>query len=274
MPQTEKIHPRKLDDLPLKQIAIGEGNVRQTQQLAGLEALKASIQKYGLIQPVIVFKKGDRYELIVGQRRYLAFESLGKEKIPAIIIDPVSPLTQKIVSFGENIHRKQLPYNDTIKVCDELYKNSTGKQFERIERIARELGISTGTVTKYLSYRLVPNEVRKLVSSGEISAELAYKVTASFWPNTQKIIKIANYVTKMTRPEWSRALDVGRRNPSASVEDIVKEAHSPPTTFEIIVPVDAKTRDLLNEIAQSRKTDVVGLIQGLIQDLLEDVAPP
>jgi len=241
--------------------------------MAGIEELKVSIQKYGLIQPVIVIQKAEKkYELIVGQRRYYAFEALGKETIPAIIINSLNPLTQKIVSFGENIHRKQLPYEDTIAVCEELYKRYTGGKFERIEKIAKELGISTSTVTKYLSYKLVPKEVQKMVTNGKLSADLAYKVTTSFWPNEQKITKISNYVTKMTKPEWSRALDVGRKKPDASVEQIIQEARKPPTSHEIVIPVDLETRDLLNKIAAKRKTDVVGLLKNLIEDLIQEEA--
>src|SRR6266702_2944072 len=253
----EKISIRRLEEIPLKQIDVGEGNVRQHQQMAGIEELKVSIQKY---------------ELIVGQRRFYAFQALGREKIPAIIINPLNPITQKIVSFSENIHRKQLPYEDTIAVCEELYKRYTGGKFERVEKIAKELGISTSTVTKYLSYKLVPKEVQKLVTDGKISADLAYKVTTSFWPNEQKIARIANYVTKMTKPEWSRALDVGRKKPDASVEQIVQEARKPPTSYEIVIPVDIETRDLLNKIAAKRNTDLIGLVKNLIEDLIQEEA--
>jgi ParB/RepB/Spo0J family partition protein len=270
---TEKISVRRLEDIPLKQIEVGEGNVRQHQQMAGIEELKVSIQKYGLIHPVILIQRGDKkYELIVGQRRYYAFEALGRETIPAIIINPLTPITQKIVSFGENIHRKQLPYEDTIAVCEELYKRDTGGKFERVEKIAKELGISTGTVTKYLSYKLVPKEVQRLVTDNKLSADLAYKVTTSFWPNEQKIVKIANYVTRMTKPEWSRALDVGRKKPDASVDEIVQEAKKPPTTYEIVIPVDIETRDILNKIASKRNTDLVGLVKNLIDELIQEAA--
>ena len=55
-------------DMPIALIErVSEGNVRKSQQAAGLEALKASIQKFGLIHPVIVIPKGKRYRLLVGK---------------------------------------------------------------------------------------------------------------------------------------------------------------------------------------------------------------
>src|SRR6266550_856130 len=273
MTSGEKISVRHLEDIPLKKIEVGEGNVRTHGQMAGIEELKVSIQKYGLIHPVIVIpRKGGKYDLIVGQRRFYAFEALNEPTIPAIVINPLNDLTQKIVSFGENIHRKQLPYEDTIAVCEELFKRYSGGKFEKVEKISKELGISPSTVTKYLSYKLVPKEVQKLVTQKKISADLAYKVTTSFWPNESKIAKIANYVTKMTKPEWSRALDVGRKKPEASVDDIIEEAKKPPTTYEIVIPVDLETRDVLNKIAERQKTDIVGLVKNLIDDLVREEA--
>lgn len=273
MSSGEKISVRHLENIPLKKIEVGEGNVRTHQQMAGIEELKVSIRKYGLIHPVIVIpRKDSKYDLIVGQRRFYAFEALAENTIPAIIINPLNDLTQKIVSFGENIHRRQLPYEDTIAVCEELFSRFAGGKFEKVEKIAKELGISTTTVTKYLSYKLVPKDVQRLVTQKKLSADLAYKVTTAFWPNEPKITKIADYVTKMTKPEWSRALDVGRRKPDASVDDIVQEAKKPPTTFEIVIPVDVETRDVLNKIAEKRKTDIVGLVKNLIDDFVQEEA--
>lgn len=268
MEKIEKIRIKEFKEIPLSLIEIGEGNVRKTRQKSGLEELKASIQKLGLIQPVILVRHGEKYELIVGQRRLLAFLELGKEKIPSIIIDPISSTTEQVVSFGENIHRKVLPYDDTIQVCDALFESSTGEPLERIKGIAKTLGINPQTVTKYLAYRLVPEEVRKLVPE-KLSASLAYRVTSAFWPNTEKIIRVAQYMTKMTKSEWERALTIARKKPEASAEQIAKEAKIPQMTFELVIPLDRETNDLLTKIAKARKMDTITLVRGIIDDFLD-----
>jgi ParB/RepB/Spo0J family partition protein len=255
--------------VPLSLIDLAEGNVRHSQQRAGLEALKSSIEKFGLIHPVIVIPKGGRYMLLVGQRRLLAFQSLKRTTIPAIIIEPMNLKGQRIVSFGENIHRRKLPYDDTIRVCDELYKETKGSKFQRIQKIAEQLGIAPQTVSKYLAYKLVPSQVQKLVTGGKLSAERAYSVTSAFWPNKEKIIKIANYMTRLTKPELERALDIGRRNPEAAPEDIVEEAKkSPPPP--IVISVERESYDLLQKIAAQRKTDVPSLVKNMIDDFLKE----
>jgi len=90
-----------------------------------------SIENFGLIHPVIVVPKGNRYRLLVGQRRFSAFQSLNRITIHAIIIKPLTLKTERIVSFGENIHRRKLPYNDTIAVCEELFKDTTYQAINR-----------------------------------------------------------------------------------------------------------------------------------------------
>jgi ParB family chromosome partitioning protein len=270
MEDTEQIVIKDFRTIPLSDIEIGESNVRKTQQKAGLEELKASIEKLGLIHPIIVVEgKGGKFTLIVGQRRYLAFQELGRKEIPAIIINRVDPTTEKIVSFGENIHRRKLPYNDTIQVCDELFNNASGEKFERVETIAKTLGISPATVSKYLSYRLVPEDVRKLVSEGKLGANLAYRITSAFWPNTEKITKIAEYMTRMTKSEWERALDIGRKRPEAPVEQIVEEAKKPQTVYELVIPIDSETSELLAKVAKERKTDTITLVRNLIDEFLD-----
>jgi len=255
--------------LPLSLIDIGEGNVRHSQQRAGLEALKSSIENFGLIHPIIVIPKGERYRLLVGQRRFLAFQSLRRATIAAIIIRPIGLKGQRIVSFGENIHRRKLPYDDTIRVCEELYKETSGSKFQRIQGIAEQLGIAPQTVSKYLAYKLVPSEVQKLVTDGRLSAKRAYAVTSAFWPNKEKIIKIANYMTRLTKPELERALDIGRRNPDASPEDIVEEAKkSPPPP--ITVSVDRESYNLLQKIAAEREIEVGDLVKSVIDDFLRE----
>jgi len=268
--EMEKIIIKDFKLIPVDSIDIGDSNVRKTRQRVGLEELKASIEKIGLIHPIIVVEEeSGRFKLIVGQRRYLAFLELGRKEIPAIIINPVGSITEKIASFGENIHRRSLPYNDTIQVCDALYENASGEKFERIEEIAKTIGISTSTVTKYLSYRLVPDEVRELVSEGKLGANLAYRITSAFWPNTQKIIKIAQYMTKMTKSEWERALDIGRKKPEAAIEEIVEEAKKPQIVYQLIIPLDAETSQMLATIAKERKMDTISLVKSLIEDFLE-----
>ncbi len=256
--------------LELGKIEIAEENVRKSRQKAGLEGLMQSIQKFGLVHPVIVIRENNSYKLIVGQRRYLAFKELGKSTIPALVVEPISSTTQKVVSLSENIHRRALPYNDTIAVCDALYNQYTGGKFERVEKIAKNLGISPSTVSKYLAYRLVPKIVRDLVDEGKLSAKRAYGLTTAFWPNEQKIVSIAKNIMRMTKSESDRAIDYGKKNPAAAIEEILTEARKPKPSYELVIPLEPEKANQLEQIAEGRKTDIKNLVMNLIDSLLEE----
>jgi len=62
----------KFDYIPLSAIDVSNFNVRRTKQEEGLSELAQSIKEIGVQQPVVVFKEGDRFKLIIGQRRFRA----------------------------------------------------------------------------------------------------------------------------------------------------------------------------------------------------------
>jgi ParB/RepB/Spo0J family partition protein len=272
VPPTESVKIKDFKkDLPVDLIDVADTNVRKTRRSSRLDELEASIQRFGLIHPVIVIPKGDRYKLIVGQRRYLAFKELGKPAIPAIIISSIDSKEQSIVSFAENIHRRELPYEDTIQVCTALFNEYGGPKVDRIRRISEELGIPASTVRTYLSYVLIPPEVRKLVDANLLTRGQARSVTEAYWPNTEKIIKIANRVTRLTTDERERALELGKKKPKAGVDEIINEALEPPKVFEIVIALEMDTYELLERVAKKRDTTVVDFVKEKILELMPDI---
>ena len=182
--------------------------------------------------------------------------------------------SKEILSFTENIQRRDLPYGDTIRVCDDLFKSYKGTDKERIDKIAKEIGVSHETVTKYLGYRLIPKKVQEMVERGDIPAETAYKITTAFWPSAEKIEKIAEYTAKVPKATWERALDIARKKPSASVDEIIEDSRKAIKELQITVTFDPDTVKLLedraNEIgkAQGRKKGLP--LNELIKQIIEE----
>ncbi len=123
----------------------------------------------------------------------------------------------------------------------------------------------------YLSYVLIPLEVRKLVEADLITRGQAKRVTEAFFPNNEKIIKVANRITRLTKEERDRALEFGKKKPKADVDEILDEALKPPKVFELVIPLEMDTYHLLEKIAEKRKTDVVGFLKEKIDELLPDL---
>jgi ParB family chromosome partitioning protein len=270
----EKIKFKRLEDIPIDQIEVSPTNVRHTNAAAGIEELGSSIDEISLIQPVVVIDRrnsNEKYRLIVGQRRYRAFQELGKTKIPALVIEPLGELGEKIVSLGENIQRRDLPYQDTIDVVSALYHDAKGKPSERVKKVAAKLGLPPRTISNYLSYELIPKEVRELVNEGKLPAGTASRITSAFLPDTEKVIRLAKSATRLTSAESRRAVDLAKENPKAKIDDVVEEAKRPKeVTYQIIFPVTARQYQLLQGLAARRKTDVISLVKDHVLKLLSE----
>lgn len=269
----EEVSVRSYDPaLPIDKIDIADENVRKNERAAGLESLKASIQHFGLIHPVIVIENNDRYTLIVGQRRLLAFKALDRTTIPALIINSINSQSRMIISFGENMQRRKLPYNDTIEICNRLFKEYSGNRIEKISQIARDLGIPKSTVTQYLGYQLIPEKVRSMVDAGILKPKVASRITSAFWPNEEKIIDIAQRATRLTSAEIDRLYDIGKANPDEKTDKIVEEAMKPPKVVQITITIDSNVAQLLEDQAKKREMDVKELILRAISTYLEEGA--
>lgn len=264
MPDTDTPLQSFVRELDISLIDISPDNVRKTKVGAGLEDLKASIAHVGLIQPVIVEQVGDRYKLIVGQRRFEACKALGKTRIPALVVRGVDELTRKLLSFGENMNRKKLPFNDTVAVCDYLFDAKAGSDIDKIRAIAVDLGISQKTVRTYLGYRLIPQETRDLVDEGKLSADVAARISAGWFPNVEFINQLARYAVNLTPQEQDRLIEVGRDIPSASVKELVEEVKRRREEIELVIPISPELDKMIRVEARERKMEVRELVREAI----------
>ena len=87
---------------------------------ASLEALAESIRSHGVLEPLLVRKAGEGYEIIAGERRYRAAKLAGLEAVPAIVLE-VDEKTAQAIALMENLQREDLnPYEETLGVLDLL----------------------------------------------------------------------------------------------------------------------------------------------------------
>lgn len=267
----KKIVYKEHREIPLGDIEVSPYNARNEEQYAGIEELKNSIEKFGLISPVVVIEKKHqkgKFELIVGQRRYLAFEKLGRKTIPANVIGDLSKDEKTLVSFAENMHRRELNFNDTMAVCEALFDKYKGGKKERIIQISKDIGISISTISKYLGYKLIPEKVRDLVNQDKINRTQAAKITETFWPDTKKIEAVAKELAGRTRSEWKRALNYSKKKKSASVSEIVEAAEKTETTAKMTIEIDKDHVTQLQRIADNRSKKLQREVE--IQEIIEE----
>jgi len=221
----------KFDYLPLEKIDISISNVRKSNLGEGIKELADSINEIGVQQPVVVYKKGDRFDLIIGQRRYIACKKLGLKEIPALITAVQDETDATIKSFSENIHRLDIEYRDKMQVATELLTKLGSRK-----KVAEHLGVSEQTVKNYLGYSAVPDKIKKMVDDRKLSASTAIRISKSIQDESQAI-RIAEKVKEIPRSEDRRKIiDAAKENPKKSVEEItriVKEQKFKQVTIDI-----------------------------------------
>jgi ParB family chromosome partitioning protein len=130
-----------------------------------LQGLLGSIAENGILQPIIVRRKADGYELVAGERRLQAAKKLGLASIPAVICD-VSDQKALELALIENIQRQDLNPIEKAKA----YQHLVGEFKLTQEELAARLGQDRSTIANTLRLLELPEELQELVSRGTISA--------------------------------------------------------------------------------------------------------
>jgi ParB family chromosome partitioning protein len=153
--------------VPLESIEMNPKQPRQIFDEAGLEELKTSLTEVGLLQPIAVRKSatGDRYELIMGERRTRAARELGWDSIPAIVRETKDEELLRDALL-ENIHRVQLNPLEEGAAYQQLLDEFGVTQ----EELSRRIGRSRPQISNTIRLLSLPAPVQRRVASGVLSA--------------------------------------------------------------------------------------------------------
>jgi ParB family chromosome partitioning protein len=137
---------------------------RQVFSEAKLEELAQSIRAHGFIQPIVVRRTGERYQIIAGERRWRAAQRLGLSRVP-VAIKSVSEESLLEVSLIENIQRENLNPIEEASAYLRLSQEFGLTQ----EEVAQRTGKDRSTVTNFLRLLKLPREVQQMVLEGLLS---------------------------------------------------------------------------------------------------------
>jgi ParB family chromosome partitioning protein len=150
--------------LNIGQIAPNPFQPRQDFDRESLEELTQSIREKGVIQPVLVRRRQDKYELIAGERRLRAANLLNLKEIPAIVKD-VDDKDSLEISLIENIQRQEL---NSIEEAH-AYKYLIEQFHLTQEEISAVLGKSRATIANTLRLLNLPGEIQEEIKKGRLS---------------------------------------------------------------------------------------------------------
>lgn len=137
---------------------------RKTFKEESLKEMATSIATYGVLQPLLLVKNGDRYLIIAGERRFRAALMAGLKTVPAIVREFTDQQIQEI-SLIENLHREDLNAIEAAEGMKELMDNHGLTQ----EDVAQRIGKSRPYVTNTLRLLQLPAEVADMVRNGDLS---------------------------------------------------------------------------------------------------------
>ena len=166
-------------------------NPDQPRQVMGdLSELMQSISEKGVIEPLVVRQRGDRYRIVAGGRRYQAAVRVGLRELP-VVIREVDDTEIIEVALVENLQRKDLgPFEEA-----EAMSSLASRCGYTHEDLARRLGKSRTSVTESLALADMPNEVRNLCRLADISSKsLLLQVVRQQTPQ-----KMVAFVEQLTR---------------------------------------------------------------------------
>ena len=149
-----------------------------------LEELSQSIKEFGIIQPIVVNKKGAGYEIIAGERRYRAAKLAGLTHVP-IIVKTYTDLEALQIALIENIQRQDLnPIEEALS-----YKKLTDYFFYNRETIAKKVGKSRNTISNRLNLLNLNEDLQNLIVENKIGANHALLLI-----NKENQIELANKI--------------------------------------------------------------------------------
>jgi ParB/RepB/Spo0J family partition protein len=173
----------KISEIPIEKIQIGKSQARIRNVDKNIDVLAESIRRRGLLQPVVVCPKDDGYELIIGQRRYLAMKKLGHSSLPAVIVDKCDEMFQaKMDSITENEMREDMHLRDKIDLCTSLWF-----KYSSVRGISEELGWPVKLIVKYLKIQKLPKLLSDGVKDGKLKSEIALRIVDALYEEDDDI---------------------------------------------------------------------------------------
>jgi ParB family chromosome partitioning protein len=152
-----------VNEIPVAAIDANPDQPRRVFAAAQLDALTNSIRVHGVLQPVVVRRAGERYELVVGERRWRASKRAGLQSIPAVVLE-IDPRDRLEVALVENIQRHDLNPIE-LAVAFRTLADTGATQ----EEIGERVGMDRSTIANHLRLLELSRPIQTDVEEGRLS---------------------------------------------------------------------------------------------------------
>ena len=237
LPQAEKPEPgsaQAVIEIPIARIDPNPVQPRIDFNAEALRELAASIRSDGVLQPVLVSPAGDRFTLVVGERRLKACRLAGLKTVPGIVRD-IAPDKLLEVTLIENVQREDLNPIEVALALDRMV--------EDLHLIHEELAVRTGmsraSITNHLRLLRLPASVQKLVRERRLQMGHARALLPLDRPSDQETLaehaarsrlsvrEVEKMVRKVLRPARPRNRRTVDPNVAAAIEELERVLQTP-----------------------------------------------
>jgi len=281
-----------IQDIDTSKLFISAFNVRKVLETdENLNELADNIKNNGLLNPITVKKnkKSDKYEIIAGQRRFLACKKLQIEKIKCTMLDDnMTEKDQVKISLIENVQREQMKISEKVKAYKKLYKSlySNTKE-ETMEQVAKQVNVGLPTIKKYLEITHLPDIILdKLDASNteKISLDFATKLAKTTITDEEELIQIVNRFNNISAKarlpilkslidsmddidasdikNFMKAIEEQEKNYYAKILEKEQAKHDSDTFNKMKDELKNKQADIIKE-----KDDIIKLLRKRIKEL-------
>lgn len=206
----EEINQQQTYELPLKDIEPNPDQPRKNFTEDALETLMESIKNFGIVQPIVVRKKGKKYQIVAGERRYRAASALGLDQVPVIIKDYSTEEVTEI-ALVENLQRQDLDPIEEAFAYQRLL--DTFKQTQDL--IATRVGRSRSHVANMMRLLKLPEAIQNDLSVGELTIGQA-----------RPLLSLSNEKTQLEVAEKIKEEDLNARQVEALVNSLASTKKS------------------------------------------------
>lgn len=172
--ESDFLKKKDLIEIEVEKIKPNPYQPRESFDEKRLSGLAESIKEKGMIQPVVVRKKQDGFEIVAGERRLRAAKSIGLKLIPAIIMEGLSKQSMLELTLVENVQREDLNPIEEAKGYKRLLEECGLTQKELSERVGKD----RSSIANTLRLLNLPEEVQNLILSDIISEGHARAILA------------------------------------------------------------------------------------------------
>jgi len=258
-------------ELPLDDLVIGKGQVRTREPGKDVEQLAESIDKQGLLQPIVVCESTQpgKWEILTGQRRFLAHKILKRDKISAAVLDErVDEAEAKAISITENLIRRSLSGAELIDGITFLYN-----KYGSAKAVHEVTGIPYEDVRHYVKYPRLMAPLKKMVDDGELDVKVAVKAQDAVEvgdeaPKAEDAVKLAKEMSSMSDAQRRKLVKERKDSPDTTVDDAIEQARTGSKITQVIVTLTGDAHAALQRFAKDQDTSQDEAAATIIEEAL------